>query len=94
MTTNEEIESLSAALGGSVEFVVTGGVVVAVHVYDVNGIGHNQMPLVQAAERLRGRISDKVGAAILGFRGAIRCCRVAGLDEDRVYQLVKEQGCD
>ena len=32
---------------------------------------------------------QKVGAAILGFYGAIKCCLHDGLDPDQVYQLVK-----
>lgn len=56
----------------------------------IHGIGPHPMPMVQGVERLREAISSKVGAAILGFRGAIRCCRSAGLDCDQVFMLVRD----
>lgn len=61
-------------------------------VVGIDGIGPRPMPLIQATERLRERIDSKISAAILGFRGAIRCCRAAGIDEYRVFKLVQENG--
>lgn len=88
MITNKDLDAAADSarlLGGHMEtdgdhVIITG----------VQGIGSQPMPMIQGVERLREAISSKISAAILGFRGAIRCCISAGIDCDQVYNLVKK----
>lgn len=92
MATQSEIEELAKSIR------LMGGTVVigadTVTIAGVSGIGPHPMPFIQAAERMRQAMSSKIGAAILGFRGAVRCCRMAGLDENKVFELVRDQTVD
>jgi hypothetical protein len=88
MVTNKDLDlaaNSARLLGGHMEIdgdhvIVTG----------IDGIGSHPMPMIQGVEIIRDKIASKVGAAILGFRGAIRCCRQANLDADQVYKLVRD----
>jgi hypothetical protein len=88
MTTPAEIAELSEMIrrmGGTITQDAD-----TITVVGIQGIGPNPMPTIQAAERMREKAESQIGAAILGFRGAVRCCRYVGLDEDKVYEMVRD----
>lgn len=85
----KELQQSALLLGGRMDVDGDHATVIG-----IKGIGDLPMPLVQVAEAIRAAMQSRVGAAILGFRGAIRCCVAANLDCDRVYQLVRDHGCD
>jgi hypothetical protein len=87
MTTTVELKGLAAkieSLGGKAEFIGD-----MVKITGISGIGPCPVGFVRAAEMMREIVSRKAGAAVLGFRGAIRSCRQGGLDENRIFELVK-----
>lgn len=90
MTTQQEFDDLVRATKAQSYFDEDG----RVRVKGIEGIGPHPMSLLSAVEKLRDVVSRKAGAAVLGFRGAIRCCRAAGLDEEMVFRLVQKKGCD
>jgi hypothetical protein len=92
MTDEREIERLSGLIRGMGGMVARQGDEITIT--GVAGVGPHPMPLIAAAERMRQVVSSKTGAAILGFRGAIRCCRAVGLDERRVFELVCDHGSE